>query len=183
MCAAEDNWQPPPSAASAARSISTDARGLRAQGYAIFFRLPGAAFQCNRALPGGGNHFSNRQRFEHQAGKFFDAQSLQPGGGEEGGVGFAGGDFFQARVQVAAHFRPFHVGPPRPRLRPAARAAGGDAARNFNVRAAHEHVARVGARQKSGERQARRAGWWAGPWRCGRRDGRGLPATPPPIRA
>ena len=121
------------------------------------FGVCGEHFEAEGALAGCGAEFVDREALVDVLGA---AEAVETGGGEDERVGFAGGPFAKAGVDVAAHGDEPEIGAQGEQHGLAARAGGGDAgAERKHVEApelfANEGIAGVGAGGDGGKSKAR----------------------------
>src|SRR5687768_1942150 len=83
-----------------------------------------AGLHGDRALPRGGKP---RGRIENLVHALMDAESIEPGDGENGGVHLPVVDFAEARWHVAAEIDHLEIGSPREQQRATSQARGSDA--------------------------------------------------------
>jgi hypothetical protein len=105
--------------------------------------LGAAALDGDGALARGRHHAVQRDRLEHEAWPAGDAEAVQAGSGQVGGISVALGELLEARVDVAAQFGPLRLREGEGALGAATRAAGRDELRRRDVGSADQHVARV----------------------------------------
>jgi len=100
----------------------------------------GPALDGHRRLAGGRHAIVQREGTEVEAAPALDAQPTQAGRRQDGGLGLALGDFFEAGLHVAADLLKGGFGKEATNLGPAPRAAGGNGGRLRHARAGDENV-------------------------------------------
>lgn len=131
-------------------------RGGLIESVGKFRDVRGTALDRDCPLPDRWNHLRKSERPEFQAGPTGDAEPRQSRRGEHRAIGYAlFGDFFQARLDVAANLAEPHRRKKFRELEPSARTTGRDRFRRRFAGAEHEHIADIRPRQIAGDAEAR----------------------------
>ena len=108
----------------------------------------------DRPLPHRRHHGVDIERLELQPRPGPDAQALQAGGGQHGGIGRPVGELPQPGLDVATDAGKFQAGEPQRQLHAPARAVGGHGADRLHSGAADQDVPGIGAGQVARDRQS-----------------------------